>query len=223
MRLSTIVATIIFLFLISLPTASASPERISIGSPTIEQGVEAKIVLKLDSAPNGLSGYEIFISLENGTVADIVRVDFPKWAKLSDVSIEGDSAKLRAVDLEDEVKPGATDIELATVILGNTRQGESLIKIIVSKMDDDNGNPIYPSVEHGRLVVKGVASPLEIPFFSPLIAIVVAIVVAISIAIATRRQPRGGVKTKPEGEKKLRLAGRDYVKLCVDALKERPP
>jgi len=176
MRVSTIVATIIFLFLISSPTASASPERISIGSPTIEQGGEAKIVLKLDSAPNGLSGYEVFISLENGAVADIVRVDFPKWAKLSDSSIEGDSAKLRAVDLEDEIKPGATDIELAIVILGNTEQGESLIKIIVSKMDDDDGNPINSFVEHGRLMVKGTAT-------LPVTTTVAATLLALGIAL----------------------------------------
>jgi hypothetical protein len=52
------------------------------------------------------------------------------------------------------VRTGATNIVLATIIFGNTKQGESLIELTVVRMDDD-GNPITPSIEPGRLMVMG--------------------------------------------------------------------
>ena len=67
----------------------------------------------------------------------------------------GDSIRLRAVDLEEAVRPGATNIVLATVIFGNTKQGEGLIELTVRRMDDDDGNPITPSIEPGKLTVIG--------------------------------------------------------------------
>jgi len=95
----------------------------------------------------------MIVSLESGEIADIVRVEFPEWAKLSDSSITDGSIRLKAIDLGDMVRPGATNIVLATIIFGNTKQGESLIELTVVRMD--NGNPITPSIEPGRLMVMG--------------------------------------------------------------------
>jgi len=149
-------AIFLIVFLISLlPPLYAGSEKILIESPTVNQGMEARATIILDSAPKGLAGYDIIVSLRSGEVADILRVEFPQWAKLSNSSIRGDSIKLKALDLEDKVKPGATNIVLATVIFGNTRQGESLIELTVIKMDDDDGNPITPVIEPGKLTVIG--------------------------------------------------------------------
>ena len=197
LRVAAAIIIVLFLFLLPSPVVLAGSERILIKPQTIKEGEEAKVVLKLDSAPNGLSGYDITIFLENGMVADILRVDFPKWANLSLSSVGHDSAKLRAVDLEDEIKPGATDVELATIVLVDTKQGESLIKIVVNKMDDDYGDPIEPFVEHGRLIVKGDVSSLQALFFTLLIATVVVIVI---IAVVYLRR---GMKAKLLKEKKL--------------------
>jgi hypothetical protein len=144
----------ISLVLLLLPIY-ACPEKISIKSPMVNQGMEARAIIILDSAPKGLAGYDMIVSLKSGEVADIVRVEFPEWAKLSDSSITDGSIRLKAVDLGDMVRPGATNIVLATIIFGNTKQGESLIELTVVRMDDDDGNPITPSIEPGRLMVMG--------------------------------------------------------------------
>jgi hypothetical protein len=146
----------LIIFLVSLlPLLYAGSEKIYIESTTINEGMEARVKIILDSAPKGLSGYNITVSLRNGEVADILRVEFPEWARFTRSSIKDDSIRLRAVDLEKKIEPGATNVILATVIFGNTRQGESLIDLTVIRIDDDDGNPITPSIEPGRLTVVG--------------------------------------------------------------------
>jgi len=128
----------------------------------VNQGMEARAIIILDSAPKGLAGYNIIVSLKSGEVADIVRVEFPEWAKLSDSSITDGSIRLKAVDLGDMVRPGATNIVLATIIFGNTKQGESLIELTIVRMDDDYGNPITPFIEPGKLTVIGPSAAVTI-------------------------------------------------------------
>lgn len=158
MKFKVVVIIVLFLILVSAFTVSiAGSERLSIESKTLSLGEEARIIIMLDSVPNGLSGYRITVSLENGDIGDIVEVEFPEWAKaLSESStLPSDSVTLRAVDLQDKVRIGATNIEIATLVFKATKQGESLIKLSVNSMDDDKGDPINPLIEHGRVKVTG--------------------------------------------------------------------
>ena len=45
--------------------------------------MEAGVVIIPDSAPRGLAGYGIVVSLRNGEVADIINVKFPEWRNFS--------------------------------------------------------------------------------------------------------------------------------------------
>jgi hypothetical protein len=101
------------------------------------------------------AGYDVTVTLRDAAIASVIKVELPPWAKLSDSSIRGNSIKLKAVDLDDRIRSGSTNIELATIIFGNTKQGESMIELTVNKMDDDEGNPIIPSIEAGKLTVTG--------------------------------------------------------------------
>ena len=115
------------------------------------------INITLDSAPNGLSGYNISISLCNGSVAEITSIKFPAWATLhSNSSLPADSLWIKAADLNDKIKSGAKNITLVTITLRGDKQGESDILITVTKMDDDNGNPIDPNTVSGKIEVVGV-------------------------------------------------------------------
>ena len=132
-----------------------STNSISIESISVNEGMEGRVAITLYSVPTGLSGYDITVSLRNGEVGDIIDVEFPEWVKLSDKSIMGSSVRLRAVDLEDRIKPGTTNVLLAVIIIGNTKQGESLIELAVNQMDDDYGDPIIPTIETGKITVIG--------------------------------------------------------------------
>ncbi len=111
----------------------------------------------LDTAPNGLSGYNITISLSNANTAEITSVKFLDWATLhSNSSLPDDSLWIKAADLDDQIKSGAMNITLATLTIRGDKPGTSNICTAVKKMNDDNGNSINPNTIPGTIVVTSV-------------------------------------------------------------------
>ncbi|RJS72965.1 hypothetical protein CW714_03880, partial [Methanophagales archaeon] len=119
-------------------------------------GLTTTVNITLDTAPNGLSGYNITVYLSNPEIAEIVSVEFPGWAIINDNStLPADTFWMKAVDLNEQVQSGATNVNLGKLIIKGEAQGESNINATVTKMDDDDGYPISPSVNHGVLTVSG--------------------------------------------------------------------
>ena len=110
------------------PTVSFNPSKLKI--PLNSTNI---INLTLDSAQNGLSGYNITISLPDTKVAEIVSFDLPAWATLhSDSTLPTDSFWLKVADLDDQIKSGATNITLATLTLSGDVRGTCNILINVT-------------------------------------------------------------------------------------------
>jgi hypothetical protein len=70
------IITLIFL----MPTINASPEKIFIESAKVNEGEEAEVKIILNSAPNGLAGYDITVIFRNIGAESIFNVKFPEWA-----------------------------------------------------------------------------------------------------------------------------------------------
>jgi len=161
----------------------------------VESGEFLNVTLILDKAPEGLAGYTI-----NITGGDVVHIRFPPWARLKEWS----GGVLKAVDLEDEVRPGSTNVELATVTLRSRGVVE-----ISARIDDDNGNPHYETVtiqaasrspntaiQHTEQVSTQTAPAtytvvVEKPYVHPAtyVAIAVAVVLAVlALYIAAKRR-----------------------------------
>jgi parallel beta-helix repeat protein len=116
-----------------------------------------KINLTLDHVPFGLSGYNISIELSNGTVAEIISIDYPEWATLSsNSSLPGNSVWLKASDLSNLIQNGATNVTLATLTVRGDTGGTSRILISVASMDDDIGNEINPDTAMSIVEVNAV-------------------------------------------------------------------
>ena len=117
---------------------------------------EAKTMnLTLSEVPGGLSGYNITVRLSNGSVAEIISVDFPGWATIhANSTLPADAVWLKAADLTDQIKRNATDVILATLTIRGDEIGNTEIIADINKMDDDNGNPICPSVRNGNFTVR---------------------------------------------------------------------
>lgn len=117
-------------------------------------GETATINITLSEAPNGLSGYNLSISLSNASVAEIISVSFPGWVTLySNSSLPADSVWIKAVDLNDKIKSNDTNITLASITLICNGKGKTDLVITVTKMDDDDGNPINVSASTGLIEV----------------------------------------------------------------------
>ena len=137
-------------------------QTVVVGDATISEiGGTAKINITLTEAPNGLSGYNITLSLSNPSVAEIIAVEFPSWALLTDNStLPADTVWIKAVDLEEQVESGATDVLLATLTIRCDGYGNSILSASVEQMDDDNGDPITPSIDNGSITQPAYKVPI---------------------------------------------------------------
>ena len=144
-----------------LLVSAAAASVVSLGNGQVTSiGGTASLNLTLDSAPAGLSGYNINVSVGDPAVARITAFSFPSWATLtSNSSVPGSFIQLEAVDLSDQIQPGAANIPLATIGLTGLKGGSTPVLITVTEIDDDSGNLISPSLQPGTFSVN-VAQPV---------------------------------------------------------------
>jgi len=122
---------------------SAIPSITVNGEQTTDVGSTNKFDITLNEAPIGLSGYNITVSLINASLAEIISVEFPKWASINSKSTTpSDSVWIKAVDLSDQIQKGATNVVLATLNVRRDNPGNISFIISVGQMDDDNGSII---------------------------------------------------------------------------------
>ena len=112
------------------------------------------VTLKLDNAPTGLSGYNITISVKDPNIAEIESVEFPSWATLHDnSSLPSSTLWIKAVDLNDNVKSNAKNVELVTLRIKGKSIGRTKLVITSYSIDDDDGNPIAVNTTECRIFV----------------------------------------------------------------------
>lgn len=140
--------------------ATESSPVVAIDDATIDVGNRTTVDLTLSSAPNGLSGYKINVTVDDGSVAEFTGASYPSNTySLTDTQVaDGNrTISLKAVDLSDNVGPGATDIDLASVEIQGKTRGETNLTIDVVQMDtDDDGGDvkaINPTTDPGTVTV----------------------------------------------------------------------
>jgi len=114
------------------------------------------VPITLSSAPDGLAGYKLTVSVANSDKATITGVSVPDSYNYSttETSNGGSSATAEAIDTHDNITAGATDVTLATVELRGEAAGDTELSLSVSQMDDDDGAAIEPATSPGTLSVS---------------------------------------------------------------------
>ncbi|WP_435065511.1 right-handed parallel beta-helix repeat-containing protein [Halobaculum sp. EA56] len=141
--------------LTTLSSAStAATVRVASGSAAVDGAVTVPVVLSNASA--GLSGYNITVTVANGSVATIVNASVDGDFALNDTAVaaDGTEATLTAADLDERVQSGATDVTLATVTLRGTAPGTTTVSVTVNQIDDDEGTSVPTTVETGAVTVR---------------------------------------------------------------------
>ena len=139
----------------------AYAEIITIPSLTLQPGEESSIEIRMDQAPHGLSGYTLTIETEGS--ATITRGEGPAWAALKTAELmDSHTLSVSAGDLMDEIKPGSTQILLATVMITGAA-GQTTLTATIKQMDDDDGNAIVPVVIPGKIDSGSSPAPTTVP------------------------------------------------------------
>ncbi len=127
-------------------------------------GSNTTLDIMLNKAPEGLSGYNISLTLSNATVAEIISVSFPAWAAPnSSSSLPRDSIWLKASDLNNKIQKGAENIILATLTVRGDNMGKTEINPAIISMDDDNGSIIEADTVSGQLEIGSGDSVIPFP------------------------------------------------------------
>jgi PKD repeat protein len=132
------------------PTIILSPS-----SPHVAEGTTCDFQLSISSLPEGLSGYDLAVTLSNPSIAEITGVQYPGWAGMNNTTPlpQTDSLRLSGVDLGRNIQAGAEDVLLATITVRADSMGTSAIAISNVNMDADGGSIITPDISSGQVVV----------------------------------------------------------------------
>ena len=144
-------------------TATAQSEQPTVvvtdGTTTADGTTTVGVVLT--SAPTGLSGYYLDLTVENPGVARIDSATYPDAFGLTtdpNVGSDGASITLEAADMEDAIEPGATDVTLATVTVTGATPGNVEIAVEPRQFDADDGSAFTPATQTGTVTVGGAGS-----------------------------------------------------------------
>ncbi|MDI9643174.1 MAG: hypothetical protein QFX37_06600 [Archaeoglobales archaeon] len=120
---------------------------------SVEEGDLVEYKILLSSAENGLSAYELIVSISNSSVAKIHSISFPEWASETHRVISSDYARFSAIDLKGGINKGASTVELAKIRLKALEKGFVEIDLRANKLYSDNGSSMNPLSYKAYLIV----------------------------------------------------------------------
>ncbi|AKB29128.1 cell surface protein [Methanosarcina siciliae T4/M] len=136
-------------------------------SSSVSENESTEISIVASNFPAGFSGYNLTVAFDDPTVAEIVDIEYPSWALITENStLPGTSIYMKTVDLEDAVKADAADVVLATLTVSGKEKGSANLSIGVKRLEEDFGNSIEPALLAGTIKVT-LLSPLPDQEYAP--------------------------------------------------------
>jgi PKD repeat protein len=157
---------ILFTLILLVSSGIASAATISIDSAHVAgPGSEADLTLYLDYAADGLSGYELTITLDNPAVAEIVAVEFPSWAVLNEhPPLPAGSVTIRAADVNEQIQECASDIPLVTITIRAKDCGSTGVVMTIQSLEDEDGIEIPFVIIQDAIFTAGLLQPPQAGF-----------------------------------------------------------
>jgi hypothetical protein len=160
----TLLLALMIVSIITVSTAFAATITIDPSQASIAQGTTTEFKLVLDSAPDGIAGYNLNVALSNPAVAEITKVTYPSWGSLNNTTYVSDGlVRMSGVDIAKMVPPGAGEILLGTVNVRGIAQGVTGISINSIRMDADGGGTVVPLVTEAQILVQGGSTVIPTP------------------------------------------------------------
>jgi len=137
---------------------AVSAATLTIGNAQVNSiGNTATVDLILDSAPTGLGGYSVNVTMADPTKATITAVSYPSWAgtfiETSPLPCSTD-CKVKALDMGEQVQSGATGVTLATLTIQGLASGTTAVTVSnINMMSDDADDDLSPVLVPGTFAV----------------------------------------------------------------------
>ncbi len=141
--------------LLSRPSSGEPEVKIVPAQSALSLDTTAPYQILLTTAPAGLAGYDLQVTLGNPAVGEIVTVEYPAWAELSNTTPQppADTLRLSGVDIGRNIQAGSVNVLLATITVRADSMGTTPVTISGVHMDADGGAAISPKVTSGEIAV----------------------------------------------------------------------
>jgi hypothetical protein len=164
---------------------------------TANPGEYRSFDLILDSAPAGLSGFNVTVILGNPSVGEITAVSFPAWSQLpTNASLPADRVWCKAVDLGGS--SGTQNIKLITVTVRADSAGITSLTVDPQRVEDRQGGRYTPEIVPAILTVASGPQSPTVSSITPAIGTVNMVVPGVIIT-GTNFQSGAGVKLTRTG------------------------
>lgn len=131
------------------PTLFLTP---STGRAFLSSTGDYAVVLSI--APEGLSGYNLTVSLDDASLGEIIDVSFPSWSGISlNGPLPADTVWIKSVDLNNQIVSGAVNVTLCTLTIRGDATGETGITLTPEMVDADFGGRYAPDRINGMFEV----------------------------------------------------------------------
>jgi uncharacterized membrane protein YgcG len=161
LSISHLIALVILSILVLTGQAAGASVSFNQSPISVMPGDATTVNLILDTAPTGISGFAIRISMEDPSIGEITAVTLPGWAELSDIAgVPGPDVRIIAVDLQQVVDKGADGILLATLSVKGLSPGTTEILLMDPVFDDDEDGRIVPALSNTSFTVTTDTSAL---------------------------------------------------------------
>ncbi|WP_128905514.1 hypothetical protein [Halorubrum amylolyticum] len=144
-----------------LAAAQTDGPAVSVTDAELSASGTATVDVVLTTAPNGLAGYNIDLTVADPDVAHIESASYPdRFDLTTDPAIgdEGRTVTLEAADMGSTIDPGASDVTLATVEIAGDAPGEAELTVEPRQVDSNDGDRIQPTTQVGTLTVGQASS-----------------------------------------------------------------
>ena len=139
-----------------LATAQTDGPAVSVSNAELSPSGTAAVDVVLTSAPDGLAGYNIALTIEDPDVAHIRSARYPDRFDLTtdpSISEDGRTVTLEAADVGSTIGAGAENVTLATVEIAGDAPGEAEITVDLRQVDGNDGEVLRPAAGAGTLTV----------------------------------------------------------------------
>jgi PKD repeat protein len=141
-----------FIHVLSVPQISLIPSDVMLAS-----GYSTDLALVITSAADGLSEYNLTVSVENSTVGVIESVLLPDWASAgTNGSVPSPSVWMSVIDGENSVEPGAENVTLGLFRIHGLATGSTGVLVQAGQMKDESGADLVPESGGATLTVAPV-------------------------------------------------------------------
>ncbi|MFH0966754.1 MAG: hypothetical protein V1862_03610 [Methanobacteriota archaeon] len=154
-----------FILAFIVSTVSAVTQPLLFFNPDVVEsntGDDDTVLLMMDGALRGLSGYGVIISIDSPDIAEITCMNLPVWIGMKDVQqINSTTFLVQGTDIGDMQNPGALQIVIADIKIHAKSPGYANIVATPIAIDDDEKGRYQPSPAAGSIVITG-AGPVPI-------------------------------------------------------------